>query len=460
MSFNSLVLSRAEQALRYFDPGSDTAAVSGLAPLAEYGFPLRKWPMILTPSTVSEAAAVRAQAGFDAIITATRWVVEQHYQQDWSALAPTIGMPEHQIRLLASIDYPEHWWRIGRPDVLFVDDQPKFLELNLISSIGGLAISDLLVRCLQAWPAGADWLAEHPLRLPDTMAALTEEVARASADPAELTVVARWGRYEIDNMPPHFYRGLTGELTRCGLPTVVADIDQLDWDGRFPTLDGRRVGCLYRFFDENATTFPAKQRLFDQLLGHVRTGTVGLYGDFVGDAVLTKAMLARLSQWLDEDADQLRGLAEPIRAELAAALPWSRVVAAGPGTDPTGRQIELPDYLAAHRVELVLKPAAGYSGDGVLVGRSTTEARWQSAVDQALAADQPWVVQQLLPVPPMQAVRVWQGRLVCRPYRTVIGLFFLAGRLTGGICRAAPYRRYVVNPTLGAAQGVFGVRAS
>jgi uncharacterized circularly permuted ATP-grasp superfamily protein len=170
-------------------------------------------------------------------------------------------------------------------------------------------------------------------------------------------------------------------------------------------------------------------------------------------------MLARLSQWLAEDAEQLRGLAEPVRATLAAALPWSRVVAAGTGTDRTGQQVDLPSYLRSHRAELVLKPADGYSGAGVLVGRTVSDAQWRSAVAQAIAADQPWVVQELLETPALQAVRVWQGRLVCRPYRTVIGLFFLAGRLSGGICRAAPYRRFVVNPSLGAAQGVFGVRA-
>ena len=120
--------------------------------------------------------------------------------------------------------------------------------------------------------------------------------------------------------------------------------------------------------------------------------------------------------------------------------------------------MDLPGYLRSHRTGLVLKPADGYSGAGVLVGRTATEEQWRSAVDQAIAADRPWVIQELLERPALQAVRVWQGRLVCRPYRTVIGLFFLAGRLTGGICRAAPYRRFVVNPTLGAAQGVFGVR--
>src|SRR6185437_6630826 len=265
-------------------------------------------------------------------------------------------------------------------DVLFIDDQPKFLELNLIASIGGLAISDLLVRCLRAWPAGRDWLAEQPIRLPDTMAVLARQVTAASVAPDQLTVVARWGRYETDNMPPHFYRALTGELTRCGVPAVVGNIDRIDWDGRFPTLDGRRIGCLYRFFIESDGIPPAKQRLFEQLLGHVLDGTVGLYGDFVGDAVLTKAMLARLSQWLAEDAEQLRGLAQPARAALAAALPWSRVVAAGSATDRFGQQVDLLGYLEAHRTDLVLKPAGGYGGAGVLVGRTSTEAQWRSAV--------------------------------------------------------------------------------
>ncbi|HET6208964.1 MAG TPA: hypothetical protein VFD94_01200 [Jatrophihabitans sp.] len=458
MSFNSLLFAEAEQALRYYDPARRTALISGLAPLVEYGFPLEKWPMILTPTSVGERAAARAQAGFEAIGTVARSVVDDYYGRDWSELAPVIGMPAHQVRLLDSLEFPEHWWRIARPDTVFVADQPKFLELNLISSIGGLAISDLLVRSLRAWPAGQDWLAEHPMQLPDTMAAVAADVATASVSPGELTVVTRWGPYEPENMPPHFYRALTGELTRCGVPTVDASIVQIDWDGRFPRLAGRRIGCLYRFFDQSDGSLPAKQRLFEQLLGHLRRGTVGMYGDFVGESVLTKAFQARLSQWLAEGAEQLAGLAEPTREALAAVLPWSRVVEAGSGIDRDGQQIDLLEYLRSHRSELVLKPADSYSGDGVLVGRTAGEQQWQAAVERAAAADTPWVVQELLAAPALQAVRVWRGRLVSGPYRAVTGLFFVAGRLTGGICRAAPSRRYVVNPSRGAAQGVFGVR--
>ena len=367
-------------------------------------------------------------------------------------------MPSTRIRLLETIEYPPNWWRIARPDTVFVGDQPKFLELNLIASIGGLAISDLLVRCLRGWPAGDDWLAANPVRFPDTMTALAGDVRQASVSPGDLTVVTRWGPYEPETMPPHFYRALAGEFSRRGMPAVQASIVEIDWDGRYPRLDGKRVGCLYRFFDESDGSSAAKQALFDKLLGHVERGTVGLYGDFVGDAVLNKAFLARLSQWLAADAALLRPLPEPARRALAAVLPWSRVVEAGTTTDPDGQQVDLLGYLRSRQAELVLKPAAGFSGAGVLVGRATPPQRWQAALEQARGPGRCWVAQQFLAVPPLQAVRVWRGRLVSRPYRTVAGLFFVAGRFAGGICRAAPARRYVVNPSRGAAQGAFGVR--
>jgi hypothetical protein len=461
-NYNELVQEHAEQALAYYDGARDSALRSGLAPLAEYGFPLGKWPMILTPTSVSADAADRAQAGFDAVIAAARLVIEGHYQLHWRALAPQVGIAEHQIRLLETIEYPANWWRIARPDTVFVGDQPKFLELNLISSIGGLAISDLLVRCLRAWPAGNDWLAANPLRFIDTMTALTRDVRGVSASPADLTVVAGWGPYEPETMPPHFYRALAGEFSRRGLRSVHANLVELDWDGRYPRLHGERVGCLYRFFDESDGRLPAKQALFEKLMGHVERGTVGLYGDFVGDAVLNKAFLARLSQWLAADADLLRPLPEPARRALAAVLPWSTVVEAGPAIDPDGQQVDLLGYLRSRQPEFVLKPAEGYhgahGGAGVLIGRATSPERWQAALRQASGTGRRWVAQHYLATPQLQAVRVWQGRLVSRPYRTVNGLFFVAGRFAGGICRAAPTRRYVVNPSRGAAQGAFGVR--
>jgi hypothetical protein len=458
-SYNALLQEHAEEALTYYDGSRVSALRTGLAPLAEYGFPLPKWPMILTPTTVSELAAARAQAGFEAVIAAAQLVIDGHYGRDWQALAPDIGMPQQHVRVLNAIDYPSNWWRIARPDAVFVQDQPKFLELNLTATIGGLAISDLLVDCLQAWPAGRGWL-DSPVRFPDTMAALTRDVLDASVSPDDLTVVTRWGPHEVENMPPHFYRALTGEFCRRGARAVDASIVQIDWDGRFPRLHGERVGCLYRFFDESDGSSAAKQSLFEKVLGHVARGTVGLYGDFVGQFVVNKAFLARLSQWLAADAPPLRALPEPARRALAAVLPWSRVVEAGTTTDPDGQQIDLIGYVLSRQAELVLKPADGYSGVGVLVGRAARPDRWQAAIEQACVSDQPWVVQEFLAVPPLRAVRVWRGGLVSRPYRTVAGLFFVAGRFSGGICRAAPARRYVVNPSRGAAQGAFGVHGA
>lgn len=82
-------------------------------------------------------------------------------------------------------------------------------------------------------------------------------------------------------------------------------------------------------------------------------------------------------------------------------IPWTRIVAERATTLPDHRRGELLPFVAAHRDELVLKPNRSYGGTGVTVGAATSPAAWATAIDEAVADPDRWVVQRAVPLPAM-----------------------------------------------------------
>jgi len=109
----------------------------------------------------------------------------------------------------------------------------------------------------------------------------------------------------------------------------------------------------------------------------------------------SKAALAMLSDQANRD------LFTP--AELASfdrIVPWTRIVRPGKVTLEDGQRTDLLDYAVQHRRDLVLKPAGGCGGEGVVLGwdPGTSPALWQRQL--ASAVRDTYVIQRRIkPVP-------------------------------------------------------------
>jgi hypothetical protein len=87
-----------------------------------------------------------------------------------------------------------------------------------------------------------------------------------------------------------------------------------------------------------------------------------------------------------------RSLFEPeVAAALARYIPWTRRVIQGK-TAYRDQTVDLVPFIAAHRDNLVLKPADEYGGMGVVLGWECDDATWTSTLDHALR--HPYVVQE------------------------------------------------------------------
>ena len=74
-----------------------------------------------------------------------------------------------------------------------------------------------------------------------------------------------------------------------------------------------------------------------------------------------------------------------------------------------GKKIYLVDFLKDEKETLVLKPAEGFGGKDVIIGRETRDDEWNHAIDRALKSN--WMVQEVLNVPIMTVPTVVNNKL-------------------------------------------------
>ena len=125
---------------------------------------------------------------------------------------------------------------------------------------------------------------------------------------------------------------------------------------------------------------------------------------------------------------------------------WTRVVSERETSTPDGRD-DLPEFIRAHREELVLKPNRSYGGTGVQLGASVTQAEWEQLLDRAIASQhdpyESWVVQSAATMPVhLFPVVTESGSSHDEPFYAVMG-FAPTDHGLGIVCRVS--QKEVVN---------------
>lgn len=441
---NQTIAAADAEMLELFDqhrPGHATA----LAELAELGFPLGRWPHLLSPQVVSREAVHELEQAFQAIVGAIDLIIDQDFARDGALLCSRLGLPAQHSELL-HVAREQDWARVARPDVIWDGDCLRIAELNVGTSLGGLAINTLLGRAFRRWHRGLDLVESAGLQEEDTMRLLVDNLLSGAPELRDgLLVIGVWG-HEDDNMPPHFYRAFESEFARCGLRAVKAPLEDLDFSGDHVRLRGMPVAALYRFFDESDGKLPEKTRIHREVLHHVRQGSVRLIGDYVGDVFVTKAMLALVSEAADtgllpDSAEQIRG-----------ALPWTRIVQPR-GTLSDGTPVNLLLHAVQRQAQLVLKPADGHGGERVVFGGAVSPRSWKNALERAMSDAELWCLQDFVQPWAVRAAEVEDTGLCFADYTAVTGFFFIGRQYAGAIRRAGRGASLNVNPGLGAAQG-------
>jgi hypothetical protein len=198
--------------------------------------------------------------------------------------------------------------------------------------------------------------------------------------------VPTWSEFEI----------LKSRFEKMGVPVVLADPRDLEFNGKTLTAHGKKIDLLYRRVLINDIV--ARPQECAALVKAYEANAVCVANTFRCKIPHVKSFFAVLTE---ERNAKLFSREE--RELVRQHIPWTRVVA-DVGTSHYGKPIELLAFLRKERENLVLKPSDEYGGTGVTLGWETKESAWDATIDKAVSASHAggdagcWIVQERIPI--------------------------------------------------------------
>ncbi len=198
--------------------------------------------------------------------------------------------------------------------------------------------------------------------------------------------VPTWSEFEI----------LKVRFERLGIPVVLADPKELEFDGKRLVAHGKEIELLYRRVLINDIV--ARPAECAAMVKAYEAGAVCVANNFRCKIPHVKAFFAVLT-----DEKNARYFSADEMELIHRHVPWTRVVG-DVKTEYDGEAVELLEFMRKNRKNLVLKPSDEYGGKGVTLGWEVEKNEWESAIQQIVtsaASDAEhgcWIVQERIPM--------------------------------------------------------------
>ncbi len=279
----------------------------------------------------------------------------------------------------------------SRLDAFLLPDSLRFAEYNA-ESPAGLAYSENLAEVFDGLEIMARFRERFDARFYRLSGAILDALlesyrewgGRASPPTVLITdwrEVPTWSEFQI----------LQARFEARGVPTVVADPRDLEFDGERLAAAGRPIDLVYRRV--LISDLVARAGDCATLLRAYAAGRVCMANTLRCKIPHKKAFFAVLTD------ERNAGLFTPgERDVIRRHVPWTRVVEET-RTTWNGGEIDLLPFVRSERDRLVIKPNDEYGGSGVTLGWEATESAWDEALGRAIAErDTAWVVQERIPI--------------------------------------------------------------
>jgi len=198
--------------------------------------------------------------------------------------------------------------------------------------------------------------------------------------------VPTWSEFEI----------LQERFEKMGVPVVVADPRELEFDGKRLAAKGKKIDLLYRrVLISDIVRRPSE---CEALVKAYTAGAVCVANNFRCKIPHVKAFFAVLT-----DGQNAGLFSEEERDLIHRHVPWTRVVD-DVKTEYDGEAVELLKHVREHQMELVMKPSDEYGGKGVTLGWEVDKKHWERAIEEALPGGTQaqesgcWIVQERIPM--------------------------------------------------------------
>jgi hypothetical protein len=236
--------------------------------------------------------------------------------------------------------------------------------------------------------------------------------------------VPTWSEFEI----------LKSRFEKMGVPVVLADPRELEFNGKTLSAHGKTIDLLYRRVLINDIV--ARPQECAALIKAYEANAMCVANTFRCKIPHVKAFFAVLT-----DEQNAKLFSNDERELIRQHIPWTRVVT-DVNTSHYGEPIELLAFIRQQRENLVLKPSDEYGGTGVTLGWETTESDWDASLEKALSAVTTggdagcWIVQERIPIRrEVFPYITQQGTVESKDMLVDFAPYLFRGRLAGFLTR-------------------------
>lgn len=328
---------------------------------------------------------------------------------------------------------------ISRPDAFLWGEKVRFIEFNCDSPAGAVYTDLEEDIMLSAYPLRKAAEQVEWLRLSRKEAVLNALIAsyREFGGKREKPIIAIVDWRDVKTV--HEFELFQDYLATQGYDSVVADPRDMRIKNGELIAGGKRIDIIYR------------RVIFRELLERLDE-----VGDFIRAYRDKKVCVVNpLRSRLAANKSMLAVMTNPAydhlftEEEIAAkehAIPWTRRLVDAEKFYG-GRKRYLRDHIVDHQRTMVLKPADGYGGRDVHIGRETEPDDWQALTQKALHDKEDWVVQEFVPIPKMTVPVVADGQVDLVEKKVNLNPYVFDGKYAGAIARLSDHS--VINVSAG-----------
>jgi len=348
----------------------------------------------LRPVFLSPEDEQRLRSVAEAIVVIAERITREAL--DDTALFQQFHLRPEEERLVRLKGGPGPASTASRLDAFLLPESLKFAEYNG-ESPAGPGYSETLSDIFRALPVMEEFKKKFEVHAYPLSAKLLDALVTTYVDwggqtkrPQMAIVdwkeVPTWSEFEI----------LKGRFEKMGIPVILADPRELEFDGKKLAARGKKIDLLYRRVLMNDIV--ARPQECSALVKAYEAGTVCVANNFRCKIPHVKAFFAVITN--DKNA---RYFSSDEQELIQRHVPWTRVVEDVRTTHDSG-SIQLLEFIRKNQKNLVMKPSDEYGGMGVTLGWEVDKPHWEKTIEQALPGGTGskehgcWIVQERIPM--------------------------------------------------------------
>jgi len=382
-------------------------------------------PTLLRPNFLSRKQTEMLERVTVIIMNALEKIVRLYFESD--VLHEVIRLSELEKEMVSIEPGIERIVVKSRLDAFLEGDSLRFLEFNC-DSPAGVAYGEVQAEIFSETPflktVGGRFLLEQPQRMKMMHRALLDAY-REYGGKEENPHIAITDWRDVKTI--HEFHMLKQYFEPLGTPVTILDPRDFELAGGRLCAGGRPVDIVYRRVIIRELL--EKEDEVQPFLEAYGKKLVCVANPFRSKVVSNKSTLAAMT---DPAFDHLF---TPEENEIKYRhVPWTRNLVPGE-VEFAGRKSDVFDLAAGSKDGFVIKPADGYGGEDVFIGREVTGPEWEASLRRAADEDRTWVLQEYVDIPEEDFPIITDDGISLEKRKVNLNPFAIGGRYAGCISR-------------------------